>query len=201
MRLACSLVMLLSGVLVARGEEAPNDAPLTWHLSLKKGVEAAKKKNRPIVLVFWATGSRAFEWFSKTSTISGEFTTVDGVKVSKKIYPGRRKVHATNVVLIKLLPPVILKLPAGTTSGQAERYRKVYKILADRYRKVATKYGVTRLPTVVFLSPDGNTILHKYTRKSENTVLSGLKKIDGWFRAWKQTQELLKEIEAAKPKK
>lgn len=201
MRLACSLVMLLFFVSVARAEEATNDSPLTWHLSVKKGVKAATAKDRPIVLVFWATGSTAFEWFDRATTISGKFVTAGGETSIKKIYLARRKVHAANVVLVKLLPPIVMKLPAGTTSDQAARYRKVHKILADRYRKVATKYGVTRLPTVLFLSPDGNTILRKYTRKPETTVLAGLKKIDGWFKAWKQTQELLKEVEADEAEK
>ncbi len=203
MRLACLLVILLSGVFVARAGEGTNDAPLTWHLSVKKGVAAAKAKNRPIILVFWATGSKAFEWFSKSSTVSVVSTTAGGARTTKTIYPARRKVHAADVVLIKLLPPTTLKLPAGTTSKQADRYRKVHKILADRHRKAVVKYRVTRLPTVVFLSPDGETTFRKYTRKPETTVLDGLKKMEGWLNAWKQRQELLKEVEAEadKPKK
>jgi len=198
--LVLGLGFLLAAGAAGRALEAGDDSPLKWHLSLAKAVAAAKKIDRPVVVVFWGRGSRAHDWFDGTSTISGRFQTADGWQNTKTVYPARRKVHKAKVVVAKIAPPTRLKVPAGATAEQVELFRKANKKIFDDYNAAIRKYGVARLPTVLFLSPDGGTVMKTYTRKPESTVLKGLAKIEATFDDYKRTREALKAVMEAEKK-
>jgi hypothetical protein len=183
--------------------------PLAWHTSLEKATAAATERDRPILCVFWEAGEKAHRWFEGSSHSAGgvrfrraalPYRSCRAAAYSRRRAQilsriaarrggdtgdgksaARKAVKAADVVLLKIAPPPRFSPPLGAPAKEVELLRRASKLLWDRYAEVARKYEVTRVPTVLFLSPDGKTVLARYVRRSEAQVLAGLKRLDDLF--------------------
>jgi len=185
-----SLVLASSlAALAFAADAAEETCPLTWY-SPKKGLAEAKSRNRPIVMVFAQGGTRSYDWFAAS------YKSTTGKTIWRHVAP----LKEANVVLIKVRPPAKLKLTAGASAQQVRLLQKAHKKLMDRYRALTTKYGVTRVPTVLFLSPDGQMIFKSYSRTTESTVLASLRHMHHYFRHYQQARALMEKKDPAKTK-
>jgi hypothetical protein len=161
-------------------------AAVQWHLKLKDGIEEATKTQRPILLVFFGGGTKAHNWFSPSPnamvTTRTSSTPVMSVEKMLGLY---------NLVMVKLTPPGRLAMAAGTSSVLAEKFRAAYAKLLKRYQDTAKKYGVLRLPWLVLLSPDGQTVLQSFARKSEQEILKDLRHTEIYFYHYKVAMAML----------
>jgi hypothetical protein len=184
-RIVLSLALAVGAARTASAAE--EQCPIKWH-TLKTGMAAAKSRNRPIVMVFTQGGSRSHDWFTSS------FKTAAGQLIWRHV----ATLNDANVVLIKVPPPTRLKLTAGASAQQLRLLQAAHKKLLERYRKLTTRYGVTRIPTALFLSPDGEMVFKSYARKSESTVISALKHMHQYFSHYQQARALMASKSPAK---
>ncbi len=161
-------------------------AAVRWHLQLKAGIEEATKTQRPILLVFFGAGTKAHNWFSP----SPNAMVATGTS-STPVMSVEKMLGLYNLVLVKLTPPARLAMAAGTSSDLAKKFREAHAILLKRYQDTAKKYGVLRLPTLVLLSPDGQTVLQSFTRKSEQDILKDLRHTEIYLYHYKVAMAML----------
>jgi hypothetical protein len=185
--MACVWMALLAAG--AGAVRAGEECPLTWHLSADEGIAEAKAKNRPVVMVFPETGVNSHNWFAGTRTDP----------VSKKVsWTAVDRVTAADVVLVKVAPPGDMKLPVSATPEMVAKFQEARKKLFDRYNGLCTKYGVTVLPAVVFLSPDGETVLWSFARPLEGTVLSAMRHLPQYLYQYQRLQAVIDSQDPAK---
>jgi len=214
----------------AKAKAKAEPKPLNWHTSLKKAAAVATRRERPIVCVFWGTGSKAHDWFAPSEKSGrkpgsslrprgssrpkgrvhrpsgwrrGRRSTLRSKWISRYAVHGgpagsesgdagageddsRSAIERANVVLLKAKPPAKFSAPAGAPPGKVSQLRKASRLLWDRYAKLARKYRVTHVPTVLFLSPDGETVLARYVRQPESRVEAGLEKLEALFTEYKE---------------
>jgi hypothetical protein len=103
-------------------------------------------------------------------------------------------VREANVICVKIAPPAKLKLPATASRELTKAFEAAQKKLHKDYADLTKKYGILRLPAVLFLSPDGETVMHSFCRRPESEVLTALKKIPELFDNYKRLQEALKAV-------
>jgi hypothetical protein len=178
---AAALGVALAAAPAGEAEKEPREkCPLKWHLSLEKGLAEAAAKGRPVVLVFSQGGTLSHDWFA------GSRKNAEG----KRYWTAVEQVRQADVVLVKMPPPPKLKLTTGAPAQQVRMLQQAHKKLLDRYNKTARRYGVYRLPTVLFLSPDGDTVFKTFTRKTESTVVGALRHLPHYLHHWREARAL-----------
>ncbi len=166
--LLSSLVAVVATAATAPAAE--EESPIPWHLSVSKGLAEAKAKNRPVIMVFPEGHTGAFNWFENSY-----------VKNGKRYWPSLRPLECADVVLIKATPPGDFKLPAGASAAMVKKFNDARQKIRDRYKKLVDKYGVFRLPTVLFLSPDGQMVFKSYTRTNQEKVVHSMRFFPHYF--------------------
>ena len=148
---------------------ARDETPVTWCETMSEGIEEATKKDRPIVLVFPEAAANRHEWFDD--------------------YYARAFVKGSDVVCVRMLPPQMPNIPANATPQQRQLYADAFNKLQKEYADLIRKYNVSMVPTIVFLSPDGDTVLRSYTRVMEGTVVNYFRALQSDFENYKKTRE------------
>jgi thioredoxin-related protein len=146
--------------------------PIKWHETLAAGLEDAGKSDRPILLVLLAGDRERYEWFYGITA--------------------RKTINGAGVVPVRLLPPADVYVPRDAKPEVLEAYRKLREQQQKDYTALATKYGVTALPTVLFISPDGEQVFAKHSRVMETTVLDYFKLLPGEFENFKKLRAMIK---------
>ncbi len=164
---------------------ARDETPVTWCETMSDGIAEATKKDRPIVLVFPEAAANRHEWFDD--------------------YYARAFVKGSDVVCVRLLAPQAPNIPASATPQQRQLYADAFNKLQKEYADLIRKYNVSMLPTIVFLSPDGETVLRSYTRVMEGTVINYFRALQSDFENYKKSREAFhnylkgQKLPAAKP--
>ncbi len=180
--------LLLAGSATCASAAGPT-CPLKWYTP-KKGLAEAKASNRPVVMVFSQSGTRSHDWFAAS------YKTKEGRLVWRHV----AALNEAKVVLIKVRPPARLKLTADASAQQVSMLQRANKKLLERYRKLTARYAIARIPTVLFLSPNGDTVFKTYTRVPESTVVSALKHMPQYFHHYQQARALMEKTDPAKVK-
>ncbi|HOX06512.1 MAG TPA: hypothetical protein PK280_08935 [Planctomycetota bacterium] len=156
-----------------------SDKPVAWFETMADGLAEAAKRDRPIVLVFPEAVTNRHEWFH--DTYAQDFT------------------NASDLVCVRLLPPQTPTIPAGATPQQRQLFTEAFARLQQEYNALVRKYEVGALPTVIFLSPDGETVLRSYTRTMETNVVRYMRALQSDFESYKKTRAALHaELKARK---
>jgi len=192
----CLLCAMLAGPFLARGagaEDQPSvvlsrafDEPVSirvgaevkWLETMSEGVAEATKRDRPIVLVFPEAVTNRHEWFHDS------YARVYAV--------------ASDAVFVRMLPPQMLSIPAGATAETRQLIATAFQKLQKEYTTLVAKYGVAMLPTVLFTSPDGDTVLRAWPRTMETTVTGYFKNLETDFAGYQKTRAAFHEALKAK---
>lgn len=119
--------------------------PLDWLTDFDKAAELAGREKRPLMIVFTS------EDLTRTST-SCRF----------KANNLRRAARKTNVVPLKLMPPVVLDTK-GLPKEEAAKRRELYAKARKRYREIIRQFRISTGPCLVMTAPDAKSLSHQVT--------------------------------------
>ena len=136
-------------------------------LQLDPGLADAKSRSKPAVLVFMAGNYKGPAIFDDDAPF--------------------KALTDSGATPVKVLQPGTLTIPKTATAEKAKKLRDDHDAALKKYQELAAKYGVTAVPTMVFLSPEGDFIwkLANPTEQQVNEVMAGLPKLVGQFMAAK----------------
>jgi thioredoxin-related protein len=148
-----------------------SNTPVRWFETMGEAVAEATKRDRPIVLVFPEAVTTRHEWLHDDYA--------------------RAFVNGSDVICARLLAPQTPNIPAGASAEQRQLFTEAYNKLNREYSDLIRKYNVGALPTVLFLSPDGDTVLRSYTRTMETRVIGYFRPLLSDFENYKKTRAAL----------
>lgn len=154
-------------------------AAIKWHDSMKSALEEAARSDKPILLALMGGDRERHEWFYGVT--------------------GRKTVNASGVVPVRILPPQDVYISPDLPGDRRQVYTEVKTRLYAEYSALTAKYGITKIPTVLFLSPDGAQVLAQHSRVPETTVWDYFKALPADFENYKKLRAALKAVQQEKP--
>lgn len=175
----CRLSNPAAGELMGAMGALPTMVRGFWR-DLAGGLDEAKGGGKPAILAFTPKGYLGAATFASEALL--------------------KALAASGAVAIRVLPPEPPVVPKDATAEQAKALKADYEAAEKKYRELLNQYGVSSLPAMIMLTPEGDVVhrLNNPAPAALQQVLAALPKLVEDAKAAKARIEEEKKTQAAR---
>jgi hypothetical protein len=140
--------------------------PIKWR-ELEPGLEEAKTSKKPGVVVFCPYGYKGDATFEGNSL--------------------RKVMHASKAIPIKVQTPKVPRVLPGASAEEIKQIRDAYTEALKAFQEVCKEYGVSSMPTMVFVTDEGDRFSMLFNPKA-NQIMRAIPCLDEGMKQFKEAK-------------